>query len=128
MKKGFVAWLSTKIGVLIFATIIFASFFFIYAAIQNIEAVDDLNKITENAARIIDSAAAAPGYFQTTIDLENIDRLEINTHPVSGNKYIQLNRGTNSGRKNLYSNVTNVVINNPTHISITNNYGIIIVS
>ena len=125
MQKAYVAWLSTKLSVLLFAIMLFISFFLFYTFQSNFQSLDTLHKTTENLARTIDSVCASPFPIETKFTLQDISQLE--TRKKGDLYYVTLVKDYNA-TKSVHCVVEETLINNPTQITIKKDNGEVKVS
>lgn len=116
MKKGFAAWLSSKLSVLVFAMVLFMAFFSFYLMQSNFQSFDKLAKETENLARVIDSAGASPYYLETNFGVVEADKIVVER--ISGLDYLKMYSGERYIERGLHVNVEAITIENSTSVKV----------
>jgi hypothetical protein len=119
--RGYVAWLATKVSVLIFAVAIFSAFIVFLAMEQNFERLDGLAKAAEGLCQTIDTLAASPYPAEAFVDLKGIDKIAAN---ASG-RYIAVSSGANTVERAVVSRLTNASLDGPQRVRLNTSNGLV---
>lgn len=114
--KGFVAWLSSKFSILLFAVVVFSAFFVFFGMQSNFAYLDDQARDAESIARIIDSVCASPFPMETTWPLSQGSELVISSN--NSHYYLELYRSGQQIQKAVHCRVENATVSNVTSVTI----------
>lgn len=116
MRRGFAAWLASKLSVLMFATAVFAVFAYYFGFVQDFQKKDEFAKTADNIARFVETVGSAPYALTAQMSVEGVSRM---SQGNTNNELVIEMQGTNLvGHKKLSVTLNSFSLPNPTKISV----------